>query len=389
MIINHRGGNGGGGGYVLPVASQSTLGGVKVGEGLSISSGGTLSVSGGSSEQNYVIVNSLSEVSNPFEGLKVYVKSGTTVEEWQGWSLSASTIQEDYVAHAMKGSTDVSIYKSNTNFFWGWENDGQLHIKEENDWKCAYLADNTNGVFNIWFPDFDNWELQNISAGVETGETSYNVPVSWPSAQYVYNGETFENISDLVFILDKMSQPARADFIAYFNTLSEEQKIAAHVYMNNVKCSYDRTEDGKAHFLMHSIDNGYGYNVINVDNFWVKPDGSFDGNSLQSFAVPMNMYVDLASGHTLSDYNNEGYGIEWVRRAAIDGKCNITATLWDSTQETRPQSHGIAYTNNVYLEPQAGGITKWTIIFLYNGQQYKGVWTSLEFGATLVSWDAS
>lgn len=34
---------GGGGGYVLPVASQSTLGGVRVGSGLAIDSGGTLS----------------------------------------------------------------------------------------------------------------------------------------------------------------------------------------------------------------------------------------------------------------------------------------------------------------------------------------------------------
>ena len=37
---------GGGGGYVLPAATQSTLGGIKVGTGLTIDSGGTLSVSG-------------------------------------------------------------------------------------------------------------------------------------------------------------------------------------------------------------------------------------------------------------------------------------------------------------------------------------------------------
>ena len=37
----------GGGGYELPIASASTLGGVKVGEGLSIDAGGVLSASGG------------------------------------------------------------------------------------------------------------------------------------------------------------------------------------------------------------------------------------------------------------------------------------------------------------------------------------------------------
>lgn len=37
----------GGGGYVLPAATQSTLGGIKVGSGLTIDSGGTLSTDGG------------------------------------------------------------------------------------------------------------------------------------------------------------------------------------------------------------------------------------------------------------------------------------------------------------------------------------------------------
>ena len=40
-------GSGGGGGYVLPIASASTLGGIKVGSGLSINSNGVLSVTGG------------------------------------------------------------------------------------------------------------------------------------------------------------------------------------------------------------------------------------------------------------------------------------------------------------------------------------------------------
>lgn len=47
MIVNKYQGNGGGGGYVLPTATDSRLGGVKVGSGLSIDSGGTLTSEGG------------------------------------------------------------------------------------------------------------------------------------------------------------------------------------------------------------------------------------------------------------------------------------------------------------------------------------------------------
>ena len=44
MKINFNGNSGGSGsGYTLPVASQSTLGGIKVGQNLTIDSGGTLS----------------------------------------------------------------------------------------------------------------------------------------------------------------------------------------------------------------------------------------------------------------------------------------------------------------------------------------------------------
>ena len=62
MIIDFTNINGGGGGgYVLPVASQSTLGGVKVGQNLTIDSGGTLNASGG--EQDYKIVTGITDYS--------------------------------------------------------------------------------------------------------------------------------------------------------------------------------------------------------------------------------------------------------------------------------------------------------------------------------------
>lgn len=54
MIINlNQFGGGGGGSYVLPVASQNTLGGVKIGSGLSITSAGTLSTDANVGTLNY------------------------------------------------------------------------------------------------------------------------------------------------------------------------------------------------------------------------------------------------------------------------------------------------------------------------------------------------
>lgn len=50
MIYSFYNNNGGGGSYTLPVASPDTLGGVKVGENLSIDENGVLSVEGGSGD---------------------------------------------------------------------------------------------------------------------------------------------------------------------------------------------------------------------------------------------------------------------------------------------------------------------------------------------------
>lgn len=51
--------SGGGGGYVLPVASQSTLGGVKIGSGITIDSGGTISAQGGGAEVKTIVLSTM------------------------------------------------------------------------------------------------------------------------------------------------------------------------------------------------------------------------------------------------------------------------------------------------------------------------------------------
>lgn len=63
MIINfdNIGGGGGGGSYTLPVATSSRLGGVKIGSGITIDSGGTISVQGGGGAEIKTIVLSTTD----------------------------------------------------------------------------------------------------------------------------------------------------------------------------------------------------------------------------------------------------------------------------------------------------------------------------------------
>lgn len=100
MIVNKFSGNGGGGSsYELPVATDSTLGGVKVGSGLTIDTGGTLAVSGGSSAGgDYVIVDSLSEITSPTEGMIAFVPEHQ--ETYSGLSMDGGQLA--YEAKVMK-----------------------------------------------------------------------------------------------------------------------------------------------------------------------------------------------------------------------------------------------------------------------------------------------
>ena len=83
MIVNKYKGNGGGGGYTLPVATATRLGGVKIGDGLSIDASGILTVSGGTAGDSRVLKFSQTFPANPDKGDVVAKRSIRT-----GWSVA-------------------------------------------------------------------------------------------------------------------------------------------------------------------------------------------------------------------------------------------------------------------------------------------------------------
>lgn len=80
--------SGGGGSYTLPPATTSTLGGVKVGSGLSVESDGTLSATGGGSGGGLTYSATEHVVGTWLDGSDVYEK--TLTAEMQGGQSSVS-----------------------------------------------------------------------------------------------------------------------------------------------------------------------------------------------------------------------------------------------------------------------------------------------------------
>ena len=209
--------------YTLPKASSSSLGGIKVGSGLTMSgdflnleigeglgfSGNTLVVSGGSGGGNYLIVDSLSDISNPYEGLEAYVKERTEYLEYTGYTIDASQISEGYAAHIYyDGANEKAVYRSGGSFHWGWDNDITDRFIDEKDF--YYKINSEHTVFTVLLKNPAAYVT--FEEGVTTATTSDTIEIFHKAVTYRYNGTEWEEYQPpKVYYLDKMTQSERAD----------------------------------------------------------------------------------------------------------------------------------------------------------------------------------
>ena len=206
-----------GGGYELPIASTDTLGGVKVGSGLTIDAEGVLSANGGGEggDCNYRIVDSLEEIADPQEGMLAFVKSTETVEV-QGLSgITLSDIRalnngdtmfftnaggrDMYMKywtdgegpHASFGTGDFSFYYAIYPYDvvrvpdFGWQTGLPVILRMNGDYSVDILTD----VSDIAWAG----KVQNIPAQITTATTeveSVEVQSADITEKYIYrNGE--------------------------------------------------------------------------------------------------------------------------------------------------------------------------------------------------------
>ena len=208
--------------YTLPKASSSKLGGIKVGSGLTMSgdflnleigeglgfSGNTLVVSGGSGG-NYLIVDSLSDISNPYEGLEAYVKERTEHLQYTGYTIDASQINEGYAAHIYyDGAYEEAVYRSGGSFHWGWDNDNTDRFIDEEDF--YYKINSEHTVFTVLLKNPAAYVT--FEEGVTTATTSNTFEIFHKAVTYRYNGTEWEEYQPpKVYYLDKMTQAERVD----------------------------------------------------------------------------------------------------------------------------------------------------------------------------------
>lgn len=128
---------------------------------------------------DYVVVDQLSDISDPYEGMMAYSKYKTL----NGWAIDGSSISEGYVALVHYDGTagnQTEIYRSGTDFYWNWDNSQTGWTQDQNIW---YKIDSENAIFYAACED-PNAYIE-LSAGVTTASTSTQIDVN---KLFMYDG---------------------------------------------------------------------------------------------------------------------------------------------------------------------------------------------------------
>lgn len=163
----------------------------------------------GGSNGNYLIVNSLSDISEPYEGLEAYVKERTEYVEYTGYTIDASQISEGYAAHIYyDGSNEKSVYRSGEAFYWEWDNGTTEVFIDKEDF--YYKINSEHTVFTVLLKNPAAYVT--FEEGVTTATTSNTFEIFHKAVTYRYNGTEWEEYQPpKVYYLDEMTQSERVD----------------------------------------------------------------------------------------------------------------------------------------------------------------------------------
>lgn len=163
----------------------------------------------GGSGGNYLIVNSLSDISNPYEGLEAYVKERTEHLEYTGYTIDASQISEGYAAHIYyDGANETPVYRSGEAFYWEWDNGTTEVFIDKGDY--YYKINSNHTVFTVLLKNPAAYVT--FEQGVTTATTSGTIEIFHKSVTYRYNGTEWEEYQPpKVYYLDEMTQSERVD----------------------------------------------------------------------------------------------------------------------------------------------------------------------------------
>lgn len=333
-----------GGRLQLNMGSGVTIGdnnelNVKIGEGLGFS-GDTLVVSGISGGgSDYVIVDDLEDIEEPYEGLIAYVRSTSSLTEYSYFYFPNPNDYptEGYVGYIKRNEgEDMAVYVSENYFYWDWENDGDWHTRDFYGTKIKYRCvrdenDASNSQFWVIFPEGSGLYLEPSQAEVATGTSGITV---WNYSQpVVYNNGVWVPVGGKVYNFGNIEPEyifaTSAETIAFMDEVmsSAERDVFPQIYLKghmftyskdnspwvNFKSMFDYNQSWNIYFSDTVFDdNGFNSAGIRVDrnNIVNDPDLSMAFGGVDSGGTNSSNLQDYLG----DDYQREHYLYRYALR---------------------------------------------------------------------------
>lgn len=278
--------------YSLPTASSKTLGGVKIGSGITIDEDGVISAQGGGSG-GYNVVDSLPETGSATEGALYYVKPYVESVNYRGISIT-TTASEGYAAHIYDGKgNEKPVYISGTDFHWGYQNDGEYHKKDDADY--WYKTDNANKTINVYLPD-NSWTVT-LEENATSAETSpYTVQVPHDAQTYRFNGTGYtvaEGYDDIYLYFDYNDKDNNEKKQALADSISAvkiENRKNIKLFVSNLSSEYIKSLEGDPYIQFIPAFLSQGSIVFTAS---ILP---FNGGGNLEDPVFINCHVDFNGG---------------------------------------------------------------------------------------------
>lgn len=375
--------------YTLPVASANKLGGVKIGQGISIDQNGVISAQGGG---GYNVVDSLPETGSATEGALYYVKPYVESLEYRGISIT-TTSSEGYAAHIYDGKgNEKSVYISGTDFHWGYQNDGEYHKKD--DAEFWYKTNNANKTINVYLPD-NSWSVT-LEEGATSAETSpYMVQIPHDAQTYRFNGTGYtiaggyDNIYLYFDYNDKDNNEKKQALAGSISAVQPENRKNIRLFVSNLSSNYiSSLSDGSYIQFMPTWEYGNGIRFTAS----ILP---YTGRAARYNPVFMNCSIDFSGGLDFEmvqapslfvlnvdpvNHSLDSNGESWM----------VINRSFNKGYGTRPiiqLSYGDTIFNAVYKGNFIDGF-----IYLdakHEGINLHGVWSTNDGGSSLIEWSES
>ena len=360
------------------------------------------------SSSNYMVVDALSAITNPTEGLMAFVKSGEKVtngirfeiSNWENFSKREDGRAEGFLARIHWGDWDknqysefgedllaANVYLSGNQFHWGWNNDGNLNYMDlERDgvhYKIMYQThkgdDLGYGSYFDFYPiDETPWGDYKFAIWDNSSTAVTQLTEIIPGGTYVYSAGQWVEIASTTLVWEDIAPSTTAETAVLVEKIraSVARGIYPSIFRENHFLTYTYSNQDYVAFEEVRYSNEYVEFKISdkiFDNAGFDSNGiyytryQFVGVDRYQHAIQMTSTGTFTNPDALGKFSEENHMDEIIFRINKDNGDWSQAPLkyvWRKYEEINGENKLVYY---------------WAVEIIVDGVLYKGAWHANEW----------